>query len=140
MAVAADAPSPLMGTWILNVGKSRFDPGPPPRSDTRTYAASAHGVTVTVHVLTASGSEISEQSTYDYDGKDYPIVGNPNVDALSLKQVNAHTTEITQKRSGKPVGIEVRTISLDGKVMTISSKGTNAKGVSFDRVAVYDKQ
>jgi hypothetical protein len=140
VALAADATSPLTGTWTLNLAKSKFDPGPPPKSDSRTYVESAQGVTVTVNIVTASGATISEHSSYAYDGKDYPITGNPREDALSLKRVNARTTIITQKLSGNVVGTETRVISADGKAMTISAKGTDAKGVPFERVAVYDKQ
>jgi hypothetical protein len=140
VAQAAEVSSPLTGTWNLNLVKSKFDPGPAPKSDSRTYVESAQGVTVTVNIVTASGSTISEHSTYAYDGKDYPITGNPREDALSLKRVNARITIITQKLSGKAVGTETRVISADGKAMTISAKGTNANGVPFERVAVYDKQ
>jgi len=140
VTVATEAASPLTGTWKLNLAKSKFDPGPAPQSDSRTYVESAEGVTVTVNILTASGSTISEHSSYAYDGKDYPITGNPREDALSLKRVNARTTIITQKLSGNVVGTETRVISGDGSVMTISSKGTDAKGMPFERVAVYDKQ
>jgi hypothetical protein len=140
VALAAEAASLLTGTWNLNLAKSRFDPGPPPKSDSRTYVDSAQGVTVTVNIVTASGSTIAEHSSYAYDGKDYPITGNPREDALSLKRVNERTTIITQKLSGNVVGTETRVISADGRVMTISSKGTDAKGAPFERVAVYDKQ
>jgi hypothetical protein len=139
-AVAAEAASPLTGTWNLNLEKSKFEPGPAPKSDSRTYVESPQGVTVTVNIVTASGSTISEHSTYAYDGKDYPITGNPREDALSLNRVDAHTTIITQKLLGQVVGTETRVISASGKMMTISAKGTNANGVLFDRVAVYDKQ
>jgi hypothetical protein len=140
VALTAEAASLLTGTWNLNLAKSKFDPGPAPKSDSRTYVERAQGVTVTVNIVAASGSTISEHATYNYDGKDYPIIGNPREDALSLKRVNARTTIITQKLSGKAVGTETRVISADGKVMTISAKGTDAKGVPFERVAVYDKQ
>jgi len=139
-AWAASASSQLIGTWTLDLARSKFNPGPAPQSDTRKYELSAQGVTVTVNVVRASGSVMSEHSTYKSDGKDYPLIGNPNVDALSLRRINASTTEITQKLSGKVVGTETRIISADGKIMTISSNGTNAKGLPFDRVAVYDKQ
>ena len=75
VALAAEAASLLTGTWNLNLAKSRFDPGPPPKSDSRTYVDSAQGVTVTVNIVTASGSTIAEHSSYAYDGKDYPITG-----------------------------------------------------------------
>jgi hypothetical protein len=37
-------------------------------------------------------------------------------------------------------GSTIRSISAHGKVMTLSSKGTSAKGTPFDFVAVYGKQ
>jgi hypothetical protein len=140
VTLAAEATSLLTGTWNLDLAKSKFNPGPAPRSDSRTYVESDQGVTVTVNIVTASGSTVSEHATYRYDGRDYPISGNPREDALSLRRVNVRTTIITQKLSGKVVGTETRVISGDGKLMTISAKGTNAHGVPFERVAVYEKQ
>jgi hypothetical protein len=140
LALGADAASALTGTWSINLAKSSFAPGRAPLSDTRTYVENAQGVTVTVKVVTASGAVISERSSYAYDGKDYPISGNPGFDALSLQRMDARTAVITQKLSGKVVGSETRTVSADGKTMTISSSRINAKGMAFDRVAVYEKQ
>ena len=36
--LAAQADDPVVGTWELNVGKSKFDPGPAPKSESRTYS------------------------------------------------------------------------------------------------------
>jgi len=33
----AQGPNPLIGAWTLNIAKSTFSPGPPPKSATRTY-------------------------------------------------------------------------------------------------------
>ncbi len=139
-AVAADAPDPIVGTWTLNVAKSRFSPGPAPKSQTRTYTQSAQGTSLTFSGVAADGSQVSGQSTFNYDGKDYPISGSPDYDTLSLKRVNGSTAKATLKRGGKRVGTTTRTISAHGKVMTLATKAKDVKGSPYDNVMVFDKQ
>ena len=138
--VAAPAADPVIGTWQLNVTKSTFSPGPAPKSDTRTYAATDQGIAMTWNSVGADGKETVVRSTFKADGKDYPMTGNPNFDSLSLKQVDDHTVQSTQKRGGKVIGTTTRTVSKDGKVLTLSSKGTSPTGAPYDMVMVYDKQ
>jgi hypothetical protein len=139
VAAAAGADS-IDGTWKLNVAKSKFNPGPAPQSQTRTYVETAQGVTLTFSGVAADGSPMSGGSTFKYDGKDYPITGLPNYDAIALTRVDANTVKSTQKRAGKAVGTTTRTVSKDGKTMTLTSKGTSAKGTPYDDVLVFDKQ
>ena len=138
--VAAPAADPVIGTWQINVAKSKFSPGPAPKSDTRTYAASEQGTAMTWTSVGADGKEIVARSTFKADGKDYPMTGAANFDSLSLKQVDDHTVQSTQNKGGKVVGTTTRTVSKDGKVLTLSSKGTSATGAAYDNVMVYDKQ
>jgi hypothetical protein len=139
-AFAAHAADPAIGTWTLNVEKSKFSPGPGPKSATRSYAQTADGISLTYSGVAADGSAISGNSTFKYDGKDYAITGSPDYDAISLKKVNATTVKSTQKKDGKVVGWTTRSVSAHGKVLTLSSKGKNAKGEATHSVAVYDKQ
>lgn len=140
VASAADAADPIVGTWTLNLAKSKFNPGPALKSQTRTYAQTAKGIELTLKGVAADGSAMSAHSTFKYDGKDYPYTGVSYFDSLSLKQVDAHTVTSTQKMAGKVVGTTTRTLSADGKVLTLASKGTNAKGAQFDDLMVYDRQ
>lgn len=140
LVFAAKAPDPVIGTWTLNVEKSSYSPGPVPKSQTRTYAQTANGISMTFNGVAADGSPVSGQSIFKYDGKDYPIMGSPDFDTLALKRVNATTVKTTQKKGGKVVGSTIRTISGHGKVMTLSSKGKDAHGVAIHNVVVFDKQ
>jgi hypothetical protein len=140
VASAAGAVEPVVGTWKLDLAKSKFNPGPAPKSQTRMYAATADGIDLTYTGVAADGSAVSGKSSFKYDGKDYPITGSADYDTLSLKRIDANTIESTQKKAGKPVGKTVRTVSSDGKVLTLKSKGTDAKGKSYDNVMVFDKQ
>jgi hypothetical protein len=78
----------MAGTWTLNLEKSKFVPGPAPKSQTRTYADTPDGTALTVTGVAADGSAVSGQSTFKYDGKDYPITGSADYDTLSLKRIN----------------------------------------------------
>ncbi len=140
VASAAGTADPVVGTWTLNVAKSKFSPGPAPKSSIRTYVQTAQGLSMTVKGLNADGSPISIQTTFQYDGKDYPYSGSPIFDSLSLKRVNGTTVKSVLKKDGKAVGTSTRSLSAHGKVLTLSTKATDPKGVHHDDVSVYDKQ
>lgn len=140
VVMAADAPDPVVGTWALSTAKSKFTPGPAPKSQTRTYAETAQGTTMTFSGVAANGSAISGRSTFKYDGKDYKIAGSADYDTLALKRLNGSTVRADLKKGGKVVGTAIRTLSGHGKIMTLASKGTGATGTAFDNVMVFDKQ
>jgi hypothetical protein len=135
--LAADA---VVGTWKLNVAKSTFSPGPAPKGQTRTYAEAAQGMTVTIKTMAADGKESTSTTSIKDDGKPYPVSGNPDFDMVSLTRVNASTSHITQTKAGATVGTGVRTVSKDGKTLTVALKGTHANGGKYDDVSVFDRQ
>jgi len=140
VALAATAADPAVGTWKLNVDKSKFAAGGALKSQTRTYAQTDDGLKLTYTGVTADGSTASGESTYKYDGKDYPISGSGDYDTLAVKRVNSHTASSVQKKAGKQVGTTTRTVSKDGNTLTLTHKGKNAKGEVDDSTMVYDKQ
>jgi hypothetical protein len=139
-AQAARAADPAFGNWELNVAKSKFSPGPAPKSQTRTYEAAAGGVKFTAKGIGADGKPTLVQYTASYDGKDYPITGSADADTISLKKIDDFTVEATQKKAGKVVITTRREISKDGKTMTAKSKGTNASGQTVENVLIFDKK
>lgn len=139
VASAAGAADPVVGTWTLNVAKSKFSPGPAPKSQTRTYSVDADGVSLSVTGIGADGTAISQESTFKYDGKAYVMKGTADYDAISLKQVDGNTVKSIMMKAGKPVGTTTRTLSAHGKVLTLSTKATDANGKPYENVAVYDK-
>ena len=139
VAIAADTPDPVVGTWKLNTAKSTSNV-PMPKSETRTYAASPGGVAVSWTRVGADGKESNVKTTFKYDGKDYPVTGSHDFDALSAKRIDANTIESKQKRMGKEVGTTTRTVSADGKTLTLVSKLTTADGTAANTTMVYDRQ
>jgi hypothetical protein len=137
---AAAAPDPVIGTWQLNVSKSTFTPGPASKSQVRTYSQSGQSITLVIKTVGADGKEMTSQTTYQLDGKDYPVTGTPNYDSLAVTQVDGNTVNFTAKKAGKVVQTGSRTVSKDGRTLTLKSKGTTAKGEKSEDVLVFDKQ
>jgi hypothetical protein len=137
---AAAAAEPAIGTWTLNLAKSKFTPGPAPKGQTRTYAESAQGVLLTIKTSAADGKETTATLTFKDDGKPYPVTGNPDFDTVSVTRVDALTVHSKQMKAGAVVGTGIRTVSKDGKTLTFSQKGAHANGVKYDDVSVYDRQ
>lgn len=140
MSLSAQATDPASGTWELNLAKSKFSPGPPPKSLTRTFEVTGADVKYTLKGIDAEGKPTLQQFTAKYDGKDYPVTGSPDFDAISLRRVNAVTAKATLKKGGKVVQTTRRVVSKDGKTLTLSTKGTNAKGQAVNNVLVFDKR
>jgi hypothetical protein len=131
---------PVAGTWKLNVAKSKYDPGPAPKSTTLTLVVTADAVHVTSKGIDAEGKPTSLEYTSTADGKDSPVTGSPAYDTTSMKRVDPSTTVNTRKKAGKVVQTAKRAISADGKTMTITTTGTDEKGRKIHNVAVYEKQ
>ena len=140
VVAAAPAADPVIGTWTLNVAKSKFSPGPALKAQIRTYAATAQGTALTLKTTAADGKETTATLTFKDDGKPYPVSGNPDFDSVSVTRVDALTVHSTQLKAGASVGSGVRSVSKDGKTLTFAQKGTHASGVKYDDVLVYDRQ
>ena len=137
---AAPASDPVVGTWQLNISESTFTAGPALKSQTRTYSQSGQSITLVMKTVGADGKEVTIQTTYQLDGKDYPITGTPDYETLSAQQVDSNTAKFTFKKGGKVVGTSSRTVSKDGKTLTSKIKVTTAKGEKSESITVLDKQ
>src|SRR4030095_3872841 len=96
-----------IGTWKLNEAKSKIGAGAP-KNTTVVYEAVGDSVKVTVDGLDAEGKPAHNEWTGKYDGKDYPVTGDPTADMRSYKQINPRTLSLTNKKDGK--------VTLTGKI------------------------
>jgi len=144
----AQATDPSVGTWKLNVAASKYDPGPPPKSSTRTVEDLGGGVFLTtIRGVNAQGAPTWSHYVFKFDGREYPYAAStatPNTSpvftTVSYKRVDANTFESTFKADGKVTTTNTYTISKDGKLWTARQKGTNAQGKPTNNVIVSDKQ
>jgi hypothetical protein len=135
--------NPFVGTWKLNVAKSKYEPGPAPKSQTRTVVADGDGAKYSFEIVRADGTANSYSYTVKYDGKDYPITGSGapgGADSIAVKRVGTSKAEATLKRAGKEVAKSWVEVSKDGTVTTVKVKGKTPDGKDFNNESVYDKQ
>src|SRR5687767_9628439 len=99
---------PAVGTWKLNVEKSKYSPGPAPKSQTLKFEAWDGGLKLTADGVDSEGKPTHAEYAAKFDGKDYPFTGSPNADAIALKRIDDYTIEATWKKGGK-VTITART-------------------------------
>ena len=139
VALGGTALAQSAGTWKLNLEKSKYSEGQAPKSMTLVYEPAGEGVKVTVDQMPADGPAIHYAYSANYDRKDVPVVGNPNADMAARTRVNATTTTLVNKKGGKVMSTATLAVSADGKTLTITTTGKNAKGQNVDSVAVYEK-
>jgi hypothetical protein len=130
---------PFMGTWQLSLAKSKYSPGPSPKSSTVTVQAVGQNHKLTVVTTDAEGKQTSVENTRIYDGMSHPVAGNPSFDAGSFTRVDAYTIIISYTKAGKLVRTATNVMSQDGKTITATATGTDARGQIHD-ITVYDKQ
>jgi hypothetical protein len=140
--VAAFGADNTLGTWKLNVEKSKYTGAAMPvKSLTLTREASDGGVKQTATGERADGT-VNATYTAKYDGTEVKVTGsNLTYDTIAIKQVNANALTDERKKTGGPYKATGRTVvSNGGKTMTTTTKGTNADGKEFTQILVFDKQ
>ena len=142
-SVAFAQNEPRVGTWELNLSKSTFSPGPPPKRQVLTFHAAGPHWTALLQGIDASGRPINPDMSnvaINFDGKDHPT---PNVDyeTSAWKRITAaNQYEVVRKKAGKVVLTSINVVSMDGKTMTITTRGVNNDGQTINNVRVYDKR
>jgi len=138
--------NPFIGTWKQDMAKSKYaEGGPVALSRSITYESQGDQIKSTHDAVRNDGTHLTWTYTGKFDGKDYPITwtGARNAadqtDTISVKRPNANTFEAIQKKGGKVVTTARAVVSKDGKTMTITAKGTDAKGQPVTNVTVYEK-
>jgi hypothetical protein len=137
--VAGFAADLNQGTWKLNEAKSKIPAGAN-KNTSVVYTTAGDSVKAVVDGADSAGKPTHNEWTGKYDGKDYPVTGDPQTDTRALKKVSDHKFDLTGKKDGKAVVNGTIVISADGKTRTVSTTSTDAKGNKVKSTAVYDKQ
>jgi len=141
LASSADAPSPFVGTWVLNISKSTFDPGPPLKSHTfRIAQVRGGGFHETIDYVEGNGSAIHLDFTAAFDGKYVPLTGSAEAKSVSITQVNPTTVQYVFKKAKKRVEWGTFTVSDDGKTMQGALSGKEADGTVWKYQYFFDRQ
>jgi len=130
---------PNIGTWKLNLTKSKYNAGQPPKSSTVVVAAAGQGIKITSETVLPDGTTRTISYTANFDGKDAPVTGTPDYDTVAITR-SGSSLDGVRKKGGKTVQTFKTVVSADGKTRTTTATGTTASGAKVDNVQVYDKQ
>jgi hypothetical protein len=133
------AQSPQMGTWKLDEAKSKIPAGIV-KNSTVIYATDGGNVKVTTDGTGGDGKPMHTEWTGKFDGKEYPLTGDPTADSRTYKMIDEHTLELTSKKSGKVTNSGRVVVSPDGKTRTLHLTANDSSGKKVSGVSMYDKQ
>jgi hypothetical protein len=145
------ARNPIVGTWRLNLEKSQFESGSPPKGQTREYSQRRDGLIVAnIWSINAQGNPSFTQTVSKYDGKEYGQYNQTTLETFqatgiqtgntqAFTVVDVYTVDIVNKIDGRVATTSRRTVSEDGKTMTHIVKGTNAQGKTYTNMLIFDR-
>ena len=133
------AADPNVGTWKLNEAKSKLAAGSP-KNSTVVYTAVGDNYKCVVDGVDGAGKAAHNEWTGKFDGKDYPVTGDPTADARALKMASGGRYEITNSKGGKVVLTGTVEFSADSKTRTLTTHTTDAAGKKVTNIAVYERQ
>ena len=140
--VKAQSAEPWIGSWKLDIEKSKFVPGPPPKgAPTTTIEPASGGLKFINEGVDGEGKPFRTEFVAPLDGKEVPVTGArmPN-STTAYKRIDDRTFELVGKVGGKPTITNRAVLSADGKTLTLTQSGKNAQGEAVSSVIVYVKQ
>lgn len=139
-AGALQASDPMLGTWTMNVAKSKFSPGPAPQSLTATNTEDGGWVVAKAEGVNSEGKPINVENRFKTDGNEYPYESPWGKGTIVMKRADPyHWTSVVKLDGGNTVTIKGM-ISKDGKIRTQHATGTNTKGERVNTVTVWERQ
>jgi hypothetical protein len=141
-AIAFAADDPFVGTWKMNMAKSKFDPGPPPKSASIVIQAQDNDIKISGKSVDANSKAARQELAPKFDGKDYPYTGTGEAPDITVAQrrIDAKTIDEVIKRGGKEMQRGHLVVSTDGRTLTRTVKGKDERGQDLNNVTIYEKQ
>ena len=144
LAASLWAADPVIGTWKLNIAKSRFSPGlgAAPKQQINIVRELPDQIEITVSGSRTDGSPISEKVTVPKEGGILKYQqGGPAAGVTDfLTVINPGDWIFTGMQSGRQVYTVRVVVSKDGKTANETTRGVDAKGRPFEQLQVFDRQ
>lgn len=141
--MAAQAQEAWVGTWKLNLAKSKFEPADlAPKSQTvKLEAIAGGGMKSTVDLVDAQGKTLHQVLTTMFDGKSAELTGAADANTTRLyKRIDSRTYEFVTSVNGKVTTTSRSVVAADGKTRTITTTGKDVQGRTVKNVSAYDRQ
>ncbi len=133
--------NPFLGTWILNLEKSRFDANHRPAGGTMIFELDGEGgLLMTAEGIAGNGAKVAERpQKFVPDGIVRRLDGLPGLSSV-CRSPNASTLEAEARRDdGTMIGKGVYAVSADGNTLTATTSGVDSKMRQFEIQTVWDR-
>ena len=128
-AEATSAPSPLLGSWAVDVLRMSAPPEARPRSVTITYSDVGEGKWRTnVDIVGGDGSKLNAVGTYKLDGTPAPSKGYPGADTAVATMPARNVMVMALYKDGMPRTTRTYVVAPDGGSMTETVVYLNLNG------------
>ena len=112
-------PSPLLGSWAVDLSRLPMPPEARPKRVTITYSDAGGGKWRTnVDVIRQDGSEDHAAGTHTLDGTPAPVTGNFEADTTAARLPEANVMIMALAKGGVPASTRIYTVAPDGRTMT----------------------
>jgi hypothetical protein len=151
-APVVQSKDPLLGTWKQNVEKSSCIipvtgapcEAPPQVPTTRVFEDLGGGfLYVANDGVDSEGKPTGNRIIFKRDGKDYPIAAReqPGIITISFttQSLKPFTSEYIIKLDGEVLSTSSEALSLDGKIYTTVTRGTNIRGQTVFNKTVFER-
>ena len=132
----------FLGSWRVDVARSRYQPGPGPKSETLRFELVGEGFKVSLDGVNEQGPYHSE-GTGKFDGIDVPVMATPARQArftYAFTRIDDHTWDIVIKVNGERRILVHNVVSDDGKTMKGVSTAVTNQGQTTSQIVIYEKQ
>ena len=129
-----------IGTWVLNTAKSKWRPGPIPKSQIITIWREGDWTVLKVEGTDSSGQPVVPLLTrYKDDDEAHPI--DNGTATATVRKISDYEYRLVEKSLNTTSWLDGHnTYSKDGKVRTSRVIGVNPKGEKIDRLLIFDRR
>ena len=120
--------NPLLGTWKLNLEKSKYTSGTAPKEQTNVYTQDGPNIKNTSKGVDYEGKPLETVLLHIYDGQPHPSTGNPLFDSSTYTKIDDHHLFWSRSKNGKQVLIGFMVMAPDGKSYTTTNMTIGGKG------------
>ena len=135
----ASVPSPMLGTWAVDISRLPMPPEARPKSVTIAFRdAGEEKWTIDVNIINADLSKIHAYGTYALDGTAAPGQGSTiEADTGAIRMPAPNVLVLGLGKGGMPASTRIYTVAADGKTMIETAVSHN--GVPIIRTNYFTR-
>ncbi len=137
----AQVPKSTMGTWTVNLAKSKYNPGPPPTSTVSVWEPQLGGAAKnTIDLVDAAGKTSRMELITTFDGRESNYKGAAEPTTRAYTRIDDLTYLYVERVNGTVTTTNKITIAPNGKTRVQETKGTGPDGRAINNRVTWDRQ